>query len=113
MGWWEKDKYDNPYDYERQTAKKLGARRSIASGALFGDMDVQGDNVLIDNKRVAKGLSYRIDLRDFKKVADKATVDQIPAMCINFNEQGESLAVVREKDFIALMNQVRELTGNA
>ncbi len=106
--WWD-EKYKDPYDYERKTAKKLGAKRSIASGALFGDMDVQGENVLIDNKRVAKGHSYRLDIRDFKKVIDKSTVDQIPAMLVNFNEHGESIAIIREADFVAL---VKDITCN-
>jgi hypothetical protein len=104
-------KYRDPYDYERQTADKItGARRSIASGALFGDYDVHGEYVLIDNKRVSKGHTYRLDYRDFQGIEKKAKLDQIPAMFINFNEYGESLAVVREEDFVNLLNNLIELT---
>lgn len=107
--WWER--YSDPYDYEKKTSGKVsGGRRSIASGALFGDFDVRGESILIDNKRVAKGKTYRIDYRDFKKVEDKATVHQMPAMFINFHEPGVSLAVVREKDLLALLELVKELT---
>ncbi len=110
MPWWDKDdKHADPLDYERKTASRIkGARKTIASGALFGDFDVGGETVLIDNKRVSKGHSYRLDVRDFKKVMDRSTVDQIPAMLINFNEHGESVAVIREADFIAFVNELTD-----
>lgn len=109
--WWDSESnYRDPYDYEKKTAEKIkGAKRSIASGALFGDFDVQSQNLLVDNKRVSEGHTYRLDYRDFKKVEDKAKLDQIPSMLINFNKHGGSLAVIREKDFVALINLLTEL----
>ena len=104
-----KNRYTSPYDYEEKTAEKIeGARRSIASGAFFGDMDVQGPYCLIDCKRIEKGNYYKIDRRVFKKVEDKAKVDQIPMMFVNFNEYGESLAIMREEDAIAFINWMSE-----
>lgn len=112
MAWGEEERYSDPYDYERKTAKKVGGRRSIASGAFFGDMDVNSDGqygLIIDNKRT-EDKSFRLDYRDFKKVKDKARLDQMPAMFINFHQFGDSLAIVREKDFISLINEIKELT---
>lgn len=103
-------KYKDPYDYEKKTASKIiGARRSIASGALFGDMDVHGEYVMIDCKRVADGHSYRLDYRDFDKVVKRVNADQMPVMTVNYNKYGESLAVLKEEDFIQLLNTVIEL----
>ncbi len=104
-----KNRYTSPYDYEQKTAEKIdGAKRSIASGAFFGDMDVQGPYCLIDCKRVEKGNYYKVDRRDFNKVADKANADQIPCMFINFNQHGQSLAVMKEEDAIALINMIKD-----
>lgn len=107
MAWGKEESYKDPYDYERKTAGKLnGGKRSIASGAVFGDMDVKSDELVIDNKRVAEGHTYRIDYRQFKKVQAQCSVEQMPAMFINFNQYNESLAVVREKDFLALLEEL-------
>jgi len=110
MPWYDEHKYKDPTDYEYKTAEKLNARRSINSGALFGDFDVQSSEVLIDNKRVSKGHTYRLDIRDFNNVKKKSKFDQIPAMLINYDSYGQSVAVIREEDFIGLIEIVRDLT---
>lgn len=103
------NRYKDPYEFEKDTASKINkARRSIASGAIFGDMDVSSPDVLIDNKRVSEGYTYRLDYRDFKKVQDQSKVDQVPMMLINFNKYGKNLAILREEDAIAFINSMNE-----
>ncbi len=100
---WNSDKYKNPRDYEEKTAEKVKGKATINSGATFGDMDVQSDTLIIDNKRT-QGKGFRLDYRDFKKVANKANEDQIPAMFINYDLYEESLVVIKESDLLGLLN---------
>ncbi len=104
---WGDERYKDPYDYEKKTAKKVGGRRSIASGAFFGDMDVNSDVISIDNKRTEQK-TYRFDPKEFKEVEDQAR-DKMPAMFINFDFYGKSFAIIREKDLLALLEEIKFL----
>lgn len=104
---WGEERYKDPYDYEKKTAKKVGGRRSIASGALFGDMDVNSDVISIDNK-LTEQKTYRFDPKEFKEVEDQAK-DKMPAMFVHFNSIGKGFAIVREKDLLALLEEIKSL----
>ncbi len=102
-------KYKDPYDYEQKVADKIvGGKRSIASGATFGDMDVQSPTALIDCKLVEKGNYYKVDRRVLNKVIDKATVDQLACLFVHFNESGQGIAIMREDDAVAFINGMAE-----
>lgn len=108
MAWGKEESYKDPYDYERKTAGKLkGGRRSIASGAVFGDMDVNSPDFIIDCKRT-EAKSYKFVPKDFDKVESQAK-DQIPLMLINFHTLGKSYAISKEKDFLALAEEIEML----
>ncbi len=111
MAWGEGDRYKDPYDYEKKTAKKLGGRRSIASGAFFGDMDVNSSNLTIDNKRT-EAKTYKFDPKDFDKVEEHARKnDKMPSMFINFHTLGKSYAIVRERDLLAILEELEYYEG--
>jgi hypothetical protein len=99
---WRKDNYKNPYDYEKKLASKIpDAKREIASGAFSGDYDVTG-SVMIDCKFTDKK-SFSLKHDDFEAICKRSNIDQIPAMAIHYNQFGHSVIILREQDFIGLM----------
>lgn len=102
-----KKKYSKPYQYEEYVASILPrARRTMASGALHGNFDVNSspaDTVgfMVDCKITDKK-SFRVSNDDFKSVEKKCEIGQIPAMFILIQES-QSYVVLKEEDFLGLL----------
>lgn len=101
---WAQEKYSDPYEYERATAAKLPSGRSeIASGAFSGDYDSGNPDWMFDNKRT-DAASFIVSVDKFKTIEKRARgKGKLPGLLVNFNQAGESLAIVRESDFLAMI----------
>jgi hypothetical protein len=109
---WATERHDDPYDYERSTAEKIeGARREVASGAFSGMYDVNSEFWMIDNKRT-EAASYILKVKDFKALDRKATSEgRFPAKLINYHNDEYSVAVLREVDYLALIQENRGMAS--
>ena len=98
-----KKKYSAPYQYEEHIAEILPrARRTMASGALHGDMDVQSaatehsPGYVVDCK-LTDAKSFRVTSKEFSAVEDECEIGQIPVMFVKLGD-GNSYAVIKEED---------------
>ncbi len=93
-------------------ADKLGGYRSIASGAIFGDMDVdvsseEGDATgwKIDCKLTDKK-SRSVNIEKFQKIREAAVLGQIPAYIIEYRQHEERLFVIDEKSMFYFLQTI-------
>lgn len=92
---------NDPYEYESHVARLIGGRRTVASGAAFGDYDVLSPDWMVDCK-LTRGHTYRLDSRHFEAIARRAAPERSPAIFVGFSS-GLSLAVIDERDFASIM----------
>ena len=82
---------------ESRIAKELRGMVTINSGATFGQNDVITDFCEVEAK-TTKNKSYSLSTADWRKLKKKCAADKIPVMVIDFEEYGNSLAVLPYAD---------------
>lgn len=93
---------DKSKKQEAQTAKELGGKTTIASGALVQKGDVFNDHFLVECKTTEKPF-YSLTETVWKKIKKEALNSnmRLPVMRIDIDDTGDkqSYAVLRELDF--------------
>ena len=88
---------------EKRTAKKLGARQTIASGQTPIDKaDVKSEYVRAECKYTDKK-SFVMKRSDLAKVSAACTGGQIPAFMVEFREFNETYYTISEGWFLQLL----------
>ncbi len=103
----EREVYNSPKDYEHKLADKIeGAKPQIASGAFSGDYDVvkRGDYGMMADCKRTDAKSFSVNFEKFKAIEERSSLDQVPAITVNFNKYERSLAIIRQEDLIGLLN---------
>jgi hypothetical protein len=107
---WARDDYGDPYEFERETARRYNGRREIASGAFSGELDVNSEDLTIDNKQT-NAKQFTVKVADFMNIvrvaAQKGTT---PMFLINMKNPGINLVVLRQSDFDAYYEASRLLS---
>lgn len=87
---------------EKQVAKEVEGKTTIASGALyFQKADVRNDVYLIECKTTSK-FYYSLTLATWEKINKEAIKDglRVPVMCIDLEDGKNRMAVFSEPDFV-------------
>ena len=87
---------------EKQVAKEIKGKTTIASGALyFQKADVRNDEFLVECKTTAKDY-YPLTLDTWNRINKQAIKDgmRIPVMCIDLEDGKNRMAVFSELDFV-------------
>lgn len=88
---------------ETNLAAILNGRKTINSGATFGENDVVTDYAEIEAKTTTK-FSYTFNRADFLKLRDKCKDNKIPMMVVQFETFGESFAILGFDDLKMLID---------
>ena len=78
---------------ERKVAKQIKAQVTVNSGATFGQNDLENKLVSIEHKFTSKK-SFSIKAATFKKAIEQTPVHKVPAMFVDFENEGLELVVV-------------------
>lgn len=92
--------------HENRIAKKIGGKRTAASGAYWSRKgDVRSDDLLIEHKYTGKKqTTIKSDV--LKKIMREAILDgRIPVLGIHLD--GEDYVVLTEHDFIEMREKLR------
>ncbi len=69
---------------------------------------MNSDKWMFDCKLTDKN-SHSIDYRKFKKIMDRATIDQIPAYIVEYRKHKDTLMVLREEDMLKILRYIEFL----
>lgn len=94
--------------HEDRLAKKLGGKRTAASGAFWNRKgDVRTTDWLVEHKWTGKA-SFSIKAAVLEKIVNEAILDsRMPVLGISLNDQNYCL--VLEDDLIEMRDTIREL----
>ncbi len=94
--------------HEDRLAKKLGGKRTVASGAFWNRKgDVRTTDWLVEHKWTGKA-SFSIKAAVLEKIVNEAILDsRMPVLGISLNDQNYCL--VLEDDLIEMRDTIREL----
>jgi hypothetical protein len=94
--------------HEDRLAKKLGGKRTAASGAFWNRKgDVRTTDWLVEHKWTGKA-SFSIKAAILEKIVNEAILDsRMPVLGISLNDQNYCL--VLEDDLIEMRDTIREL----
>ena len=94
--------------HEDRLAKKLGGKRTAASGAFWNRKgDVRTTDWLVEHKWTGKA-SFSIKASILEKIVNEAILDsRMPVLGISLNDQNYCL--VLEDDLIEMRDMIREL----
>jgi len=94
--------------HEDRLAKKLGGKRTAASGAFWNRKgDVRTTDWLVEHKWTGKA-SFSIKASILEKIVNEAVLDsRMPVLGISLN--GENYCIVLEDDLIEMRDTIREL----
>jgi hypothetical protein len=94
--------------HEDRLAKKLGGKRTAASGAFWNRKgDVRTTDWLVEHKWTGKA-SFSIKASILEKIVNEAILDsRMPVLGISLNDQNYCL--VLEDDLIEMRDTIREL----
>jgi hypothetical protein len=94
--------------HENRLAKKLGGKRTAASGAFWNRKgDVRTTDWLVEHKWTGKA-SFSIKASILEKIVNEAVLDsRMPVLGISLN--GENYCIVLEDDLIEMRDTIREL----
>ena len=94
--------------HEDRLAKKLGGKRTAASGAFWNRKgDVRTTDWLVEHKWTGKA-SFSIKASILEKIVNEAILDsRMPVLGISLN--GENYCLVLEDDLIEMRDTIREL----
>jgi hypothetical protein len=77
----------------------LSGRRTVNSGATFAENDVVAKTAEIECKITNKS-RYTISVKEWNKLIGRTDHNKLPAMVIDLEEGGLSLAVISYEDFL-------------
>jgi hypothetical protein len=94
--------------HEDRLAKKLGGKRTAASGAFWNRKgDVRTTDWLVEHKWTGKA-SFSIKASILEKIVNEAVLDsRMPVLGVSLN--GENYCIVLEDDLIEMRDTIREL----
>lgn len=98
---------ERSYKQESRIAKELKGRTTINSGATFGQNDVYTDYCEVEAKTTQQK-SYSLKLTDWYKLKRKCSPAKLPLMVVDFEESGDSLAVLSFEDLKFLIEQANK-----
>lgn len=102
--------FKDPYEYEKHVASRLpNGRREIASGALSGNYDVNSTGQLphmVDCKVTSKK-SFSVNHDTFERIK-KRSRGSVPAMFIHMHEVEDSYVVLKEADYVEIVNMLND-----
>lgn len=94
---------------EGHNARDVGGRVTANSGAGRDKGDVKLPGLLREEDKTTRGRSYVLKLDDLRKVAAAAVGDEIPTMCISFEDDlSQQYVVLPRAWFQQLFNLYRE-----
>lgn len=94
--------------HEDRLAKKLGGKRTAASGAFWNRKgDVRTTDWLVEHKWTGKA-SFSVKAAVLEKIVNEAILDsRMPVLGVSLN--GENYCLVLEDDLIEMRDTIREL----
>jgi len=94
---------------ERNNAREVGGRVTANSGAGRDKGDVKVRGLLREEDKTTRGRSYVLKLDDLRKVAAAAQGDEIPVLCVSFEDDlAQQYVVVPRAWFQQMFNTFRE-----
>lgn len=93
---------------ESRIAKELGGKKSINSGATFGQNDVSTDFCEVEAKTTTHD-SFSLKLSDWRLLKKKCSTKKLPIMVIDFESSMDSLAVIGYDDLLYLIEKANEV----
>lgn len=98
---------ERSYKQEKRIADTHGGLPTINSGATFGQNDVESKEFSIEAKTTT-AKSYPLKLSELKVAEKKTPTNKIPVFQIDFEEAKKSYCVLREEDFLALIEELND-----
>jgi hypothetical protein len=94
--------------HEDRLAKKLGGKRTAASGAFWNRKgDVRTTDWLVEHKWTGKA-SFSVKAADLEKIVNEAILDsRMPVLGVSLN--GENYCLVLKDNLIEMRDTIREL----
>ena len=95
--------------HEDRLAKKIGGKRSAASGAFWSRKgDVRSDDLLIEHKWTGKA-SFTVKAAVLEKIVKEAILDSRTPV-LGFSLNNENYVMLTEDDFLELRHNLQECT---
>lgn len=86
---------------EKRLAKDFGGRKTVNSGATFGQNDVITKEFEIEAK-TTKSKQFILKISDMAKMFKKCSIDKIALFIVEFSEEKEEFVILRKDDFLSL-----------